>query len=44
MHPDFRMETMHARTAAAHRAADEARQAEAFKPANWFDRCEDEGD
>jgi len=33
MHPDFRTEIMQARTAGAHRRADEARQAQAFKEA-----------
>ena len=33
MHPDFRTEIMKARTADAHRRADEARLAEAFKQA-----------
>jgi len=32
MHPDFRAEIMMARTADAHRRADEARLARAFKP------------
>jgi len=33
MHPDFRAEIMKARTVDAHRRADKARQAEAFKQA-----------
>ena len=41
MHPDFRTEIMKARTVDAHRRADEARLAEAFKQARPAQRRDD---